>query len=88
MPDSKIRQVVQKFLEELSEDIVEERVVAYVIKELHLGRRLPQILKDPYVRNRMSEERVVKVLENPEIISAVEEELDRAFETRDFKFKE
>ncbi len=88
MPESKIRLLVQKFLEELSEDVVEERVVNYVIKELHLGRSLPKIFEDPYVRNRMDEERVKRVLENPEIISAVEEELDRAFKTHDFKFKE
>jgi len=82
------RQIITKFLEELGSDIVEERVIQYVLRELHRGRSLVSILSDPYVTNRLNEQRVAHMLENPEIIEAVEEELSRAFKAQDFSFKE
>ncbi|MDI6891628.1 MAG: hypothetical protein QMD08_01315 [Actinomycetota bacterium] len=88
MPESRLRVIVRKFLEDLSTDVVEERVVNYIIRELHLGRSLSTILKDPYVRNRIDEERLGHILGNSEIIGAVEEELKEAFATLDFRFKE
>ena len=80
--------VIRKFLEELSEDIVEERVVKYIIREVHRDRSLKKVLDDPYVRNRLNEEEVTNVLERPEIIEAVEAELNRSFKQKDFKFDE
>lgn len=77
---------LKEFLEELSTDAVEERVVEYVIKEVQNGRKLTDALRDPYVRNRLSEERLERVLENPEIVSALEDQISASFANRDFGF--
>jgi hypothetical protein len=77
---------IQRFLDEIAVDAVEERVVGYVIREVRNGRKLAEALKDPYVRNRLSDEKLAGVLENPEVISALEAEIVNAFEKRDFGF--
>ncbi|MHB1340138.1 MAG: hypothetical protein ACYC77_04830 [Coriobacteriia bacterium] len=75
---------IQTFLDELAIDAVEERVVEYVIREVHNGRRLTDALKDPYVKNRLNEEKLAHVLENPEVVSALEEQIARSFKKREF----
>jgi hypothetical protein len=77
---------IQAFLNELAVDAVEERVVEYVIREVHNGRKLSDALNDPYVKNRLSEERLAKVLETPEVVGALEEQIARSFQTKDFGF--
>ena len=52
-----ISERVKALLDELSTDEAEQRVVEYVIREVNNGRRLTDVLTDPYVRNRLSEER-------------------------------
>ncbi len=74
------------FLNEMATDAVEERVVEYVIREVHNGRKLTETLKDPYVKNRLSEERLERVLANPEVVSALEEQIASSFERREFGF--
>jgi hypothetical protein len=49
----------------------EERLVAYVIREHQRGRSLTEILDDPYVRNRTSEQERARLLDNPELIRAI-----------------
>jgi hypothetical protein len=49
----------------------EDRIAAYVIREHEQGRRLDEILKDPYVRNRASDAEVARLLERPEVIEAL-----------------
>ncbi len=86
--EARFKKLLRDFFEDLSEDIVEERVINYVIRELHQGRNLRVILQDPYVRNRLNEEKVTRVMENPQIIEVVEDQLNKAFKTQDFTFKE
>ncbi|MBF4510782.1 MAG: hypothetical protein ISP10_09950 [Aeromicrobium sp.] len=81
-----IAEKIHEFLNEIAIDAVEERVVEYVIREVHNGRKLTDALKDPYVKNRLSEERLAKVLENPEIFTALEEQITESFKTREFGF--
>lgn len=69
-----------RFFEELSEDVLEERVVQYIIRELKNGRRLKSILKDPYVTNRIPEEHISEILANSELIETLENEIQKAFE--------
>lgn len=83
-----LRNFVRKILEDVALDVVEERVINYIVRELHHGRKISAILADPYVRNRVNEDRLSEILENPDILKAVEEELDKAFKTWDFEFKE
>jgi hypothetical protein len=77
---------IRTFLKELSTDELEERVVEYVVREVGNGRRLQDALRDPYVRNRLSEEKLARVLEKPEVMIAVERGITDAFESKDFGF--
>lgn len=88
MPQSKLQQSIQKFLDEMSIDVVEERIVDHVVREVRGGRKLSDALNDPYVRNRLSEEKLAHVLENPEVIGAIESEIASAFDNKDFGFSD
>jgi hypothetical protein len=83
---STIAERVKALLDELATDEAEQRVVEYVIREVGNGRRLTEVLSDPYVRNRLSDERVQHVVENPEIVEALEVQISEAFKNRDFGF--
>ena len=77
---------IRKFLEELSKDELEERVIEYVVREVGNGRKLEDALNDPYVKNRLSDEKLRHVLEQPEIIAALEKSISTAFNNKDFGF--
>jgi hypothetical protein len=77
---------IRRFLEDLSTDELEERVLEYVVREVGNGRRLEEVLKDPYVRNRMNEDQLDHVLEDPEVVDAIEKNIRQAFEQKDFGF--
>jgi hypothetical protein len=49
----------------------EDRVAAYVIREHERGRALAEILDDPYVRNRCTPQEVERLLDRPELIRAL-----------------
>jgi hypothetical protein len=49
----------------------EERIAAYVIREHDRGRRLDEIVDDPYIRNRLTERELARLLERPEIVQAL-----------------
>jgi hypothetical protein len=49
----------------------EDRVAAYVIREHERGRSLAEILDDPYVRNRCTPREVERLLDRPELIRAL-----------------
>ncbi|MBN2247306.1 MAG: hypothetical protein JW733_01255 [Coriobacteriia bacterium] len=75
---------IHEFLNEIAVDGVEERVVEYVIREVRSGRKLTEALDDPYVKNRLSQERLIKVLENPEVLSALEVQIAESFKSQEF----
>ena len=49
----------------------EERVAAYIIREHERGRTLTEILEDPYVRNRTTPQERERLLDRPELIRAI-----------------
>ena len=49
----------------------EDRVAAYVIREHERGRSLAEVIDDPYVRNRLTPPQRERLLDRPEIIEAV-----------------
>lgn len=51
----------------------EAALCAYIIREYRLGRSLDDILDDPYLLNRSTEEQRRRLLERPEISEAVGE---------------
>ena len=80
MPERKLAEIIARFFEEMSENVLEERVVQYIIRELKNRRKLSSILKDPYITNRIPEEKISKILANKEIIEALEQEIQKTFE--------
>jgi hypothetical protein len=56
----------------------EERVAVYVIREHDRGRTLDDILDDPYVRNRLSPAEVARLLDRPDVIKAIGDDMAEA----------
>jgi hypothetical protein len=53
----------------------EERIAQYIIREHHRGRPLAEILNDHYVTNRMTPEQVKRLLDRPEIVRELGDDL-------------
>ena len=56
----------------------DERVAAYVIREHDRGRTVNDILEDPYVRNRCSQSEVARVLDRPDVLKAIGDDLAKS----------
>ena len=56
----------------------EERVAAYLIREHDRGRTLDDILDDPYVLNRLSPPEVARLLDRPDVIKAIGDDMAEA----------
>jgi hypothetical protein len=56
----------------------EELVAEYVIREHRSGRSLNDILDDAYVKNRCTPEQVRRVLERPEVVRALGDDIAAA----------
>jgi hypothetical protein len=53
----------------------EERIAEYVIREHRRGRSLEDILDDPYVKNRCTPSEIARLLDRPELIRALGEDM-------------
>jgi hypothetical protein len=53
----------------------EERLSAYVIREHERGRPLAEILEDPSVRNRATPQELARLLDRPEVIRALGDDM-------------
>jgi hypothetical protein len=53
----------------------EDRVAVYIVREHKRGRSLDQILDDPYVRNHCTDRELARVLERPEVVHAVGDDI-------------
>ncbi|HEY2776502.1 MAG TPA: hypothetical protein VGI77_01250 [Gaiellaceae bacterium] len=53
----------------------EERIAQYVIREHHRGRTLHDVLQDHYVTNRLSAEQIKRLLDRPDVLHALGENL-------------
>ena len=49
----------------------EETLGAYIVREHKSGRSVDEILEDPYLKNRTSDEQRLRLLERPEVIRAI-----------------
>jgi len=56
----------------------EDRVAVYIVREHHRGRSLGDILDDPYVKNRCTPQQVRRVLERPEVVHALGDDIAAA----------
>jgi hypothetical protein len=59
----------------------EDQLAAYVIREHGLGRSIEDILGDPYLRNRSTEEERRRLLDRPDVIRAVGEHIHSGGQT-------
>ena len=53
----------------------EEVVAEYVIREHHAGRTLAETLNDAYVTNRLSPSQVQRLLDRPDVLHAIGEDM-------------
>ena len=53
----------------------EERIAQYIIREHRRGRPVQEILNDHYVTNRMTPEQVRRLLDRPEVIHELGEDV-------------
>jgi hypothetical protein len=52
----------------------EEHVVAYLLREHAAGRRVEEILQDPFVQNRLTPEQQKRLLDRPEVLHTLGEQ--------------
>lgn len=79
MPESRIRSAIQKLFNEAGENVVEDRVAEYIIRELRSGRQLSNILTDHYVKNRLDEGHIQHVLQNEKLLKEFEQSIKEHF---------
>jgi hypothetical protein len=60
----------------------DEYVQRYIVREYASGRPLEEILDDPYVRNRTTDQQRARLLEDPELIAALGTQTARDLEAR------
>ena len=53
----------------------EDSLASYIIREHRGGRSLEDILNDPYLKNRATEKQRLRLLERPDVIRAVGEDV-------------
>jgi hypothetical protein len=53
----------------------EERMAQYVVREHHRGRPMAEILSDHYVTNRCTPEQIRRLLDRPEVVHALGDDL-------------
>jgi hypothetical protein len=58
-----------------SRSATEDRIAQYVIREHHRGRPLHDIVDDHYVTNRCTREQIKRLLDRPEVVHALGEDL-------------
>lgn len=56
----------------------EHRIAAYIIREHDRGKTIDDILDDPYIRNRMTVQEVGRVLERPDVLRAIGDDMVEA----------
>lgn len=81
MPEriSRIVKAIERLFKDMGVEVVEERVVQFIVQEIHSGKTLEEALNEPYVVNNTNPLWRREILERPEVINAVNEELEKAF---------
>jgi gamma-glutamyltranspeptidase len=72
---------IQHLFEDMGVEVAEERVLQFIVQEIHSGKSVEEAMHEPYVENNTSPEWRRLVLERPEIIQAVEAEMEKTFGT-------
>jgi hypothetical protein len=72
---ARIRNILRPFAFLFVRPQTEDLVAQYVVREHHSGRSLDEILDDAYVKNRCTPEQVRRVLERPEVVHALGDDI-------------
>jgi hypothetical protein len=75
----RVIRAVQELLHDLSVGAREERVVRYLVTELHKGRSFDEVLRDPYMVSNTDAEDRVRFMENPDTLRQIEETMAAEF---------
>jgi hypothetical protein len=51
-----------------------DALASYIVREHRAGRSLDDILEDPYLKNRATDEQRLRLLERPDVIRAIGED--------------
>jgi hypothetical protein len=70
---------IPKRFRDLSADVREERLVRYVVKQLGQGRHLDDVMQDEEVVGHSSEVTRADLMQNPDVLRALEEQIKRQF---------
>ena len=54
---------------------VEDSLVRYVVREVSGGRNLADVMQDPYITNRAGQVDARRLLDRPEVIAAVNDDV-------------
>ncbi|MCL2324075.1 MAG: hypothetical protein FWC48_00650 [Actinomycetia bacterium] len=57
--------------------LIERRAITYIIDEMDVGRQLFDILKDPYIKNRIDPVKMQQLIADPELLDAFKEEIEK-----------
>jgi hypothetical protein len=72
-------QDVRKRFGDWSVSVRDERYVRHIIGQLRQGRRLDDILSDTYMMAHTSEAKRSELMQNPQIIEAVQDQIEKQF---------
>jgi hypothetical protein len=64
---------------DFSVDVRQERLVRYIVHQIQHGRHVKDIVNDPYVVAHSDEVARSRILEHPEVIKSIEEQIRRQF---------
>jgi hypothetical protein len=80
-----IRGIESRF-RDLSVDVREERLVRYIVHQVASGRHVKDIINDAYVMAHFDEVARSRIIEHPEVIKGIEEQIRREFAKYGDKF--
>jgi hypothetical protein len=80
-PDAPIDagQTVRDRFHDLSANVRDERLIRYIEKQVSLGRKIDDIFADEYLVNLANETKRAELLQNPQVIKAVQESVKSEF---------
>jgi hypothetical protein len=80
---SKMVSAIQRLFADMGVEVVEERMLRFIVQEIHNGKSLEEAMNEPYVLNNTKPEWRRQILDRPEIVRAVEEEMEKTFKAQE-----
>jgi hypothetical protein len=68
-------EATRDFFANMRGGVREQRVVRHIVAEMQSGKRFDEVLAEPYVLNNTSEDSRARLVEKPEIVEGIENQL-------------